>query len=171
MISCLFHKSSVKVLLLWRPANRGDHRDRLLVCLMTIACMRTTTILAGVTALEKKSISRAVMAPLVRVLAETTWSFATNQHASSKLLLLLACSSEQIAFWAASLPTRPCQARHMGWDPLRVRPMPPSRRDVPVQPGSTRPPSHNRAGLLPASGLGWIRQGHVITENSDRLRA
>jgi hypothetical protein len=33
------HKSSVKVLLLWRPANRCDHRDRLLVCLMTIACM------------------------------------------------------------------------------------------------------------------------------------
>jgi hypothetical protein len=52
--------------------------------------------------------------------------------------------------------------------------MPPSRRGVPVGPvrlWSTHPPSHNRAGLLPASGLGWTRRGHVITEDSDWLHA
>ena len=36
------HKAIVRALLLWSPTLRGAHRDRLLVCLMTLACMRVS---------------------------------------------------------------------------------------------------------------------------------
>jgi hypothetical protein len=38
------HKSLVHSLLSWRPGHPGQHRDRLIVCLMTIACMRVGEI-------------------------------------------------------------------------------------------------------------------------------